>query len=245
MITQFQTPDYLVVGDGRMAKHFCHYLQLLGLPFEKWSRKSSRPLGEAFANHERVVLLITDNAIVDFIQTNARDLEGKLLIHFSGCLVTPLAYGAHPLQTFGSDLYHRDDYLQIPFIIDDNAPPVSQLLPGLNNPTSRIATRQKPLYHSLCVMAGNFTTILWQKFFRDIQALGLPPEFGHGYLDQIAKNLHTDAEHALTGPIARNDLQTIAANINALSGDTFQEVYRAFVNATLGKVAANKISPPS
>ena len=36
---------------------------------------------------------------------------------------------------------------------------------------------------------------------------------------------------ALTGPLARGDAATIAANLTALEGDPFHEVYSAFARA--------------
>ena len=44
-------------------------------------------------------------------------------------------------------------------------------------------------------------------------------------------NIAADAKQALTGPLARNDTNTITANLAALTGDAYQQVYQAFVTA--------------
>src|SRR4029077_8380208 len=93
-------PPFGIVGDGRIARHFLHYFNLLGLPVRSWSRRTSRgdPM-EALAPCRTVLILITDSAIVPFIERWA-DLRDKRLIHFSGSLVTNAAQAAHPLMTF-------------------------------------------------------------------------------------------------------------------------------------------------
>ncbi len=32
-----QVPNYLIIGSGRIARHFSYYLQLLQLPYRQWS----------------------------------------------------------------------------------------------------------------------------------------------------------------------------------------------------------------
>ena len=53
------------------------------------------------------------------------------------------------------------------------------------------------------------------------------------YRDQIFRNIKETPESALTGPIARGDLQTIRNNIEALHGHPLGTIYRAFVTSYL------------
>ena len=81
-------------------------------------------------------------------------------------------------------------------------------------------------------MAGNFSTILWLKLFDELQGrFGIPAAAAHPYLAQDGRNLLADASRALTGPLARGDVATIAANLTALEGDPFHAVYAAFARA--------------
>ena len=82
------------------------------------------------------------------------------------------------------------------------------------------------------MLAGNFTYVLWTKLFSDFESrLGLPREAAIPYLRTIASNLSGGRADALTGPLTRGDSETVAANLAALQGDPFQDVYRAFVQA--------------
>jgi predicted short-subunit dehydrogenase-like oxidoreductase (DUF2520 family) len=80
-------------------------------------------------------------------------------------------------------------------------------------------------------MAGNFSTLLWRKLFDQLERFGVPAEAAHPFLMQTARNVLADAGGALTGPLARGDAATIAANLAALEGDPFREVYSAFARA--------------
>jgi hypothetical protein len=223
-------PLFGIVGSGRVARHFHHYLTLLGFPVCTWSRRAPEPPPpQALASCATVLLLIQDAAIEPFIE-DWPALRSRRLVHFSGSLVTPLAAGAHPLMTFGPDLYALDVYQSIPFVLEAGGAAFEDLLPGLPNPAFAIPAGERPFYHALCVMAGNFSTILWLKLFEEFQTrLNLPPSAAHPYLAQVAGNLMRDSSRALTGPLARGDAQAIAANLGALEGDPFHAVYSAFV----------------
>lgn len=226
-----QQVPYAIIGNGRMARHFAHYLRLLHIPFLQWSRSCSLGLNDVIQASQRILLLINDDAIEDFITANPL-LSRKIVIHCSGKLSTPLAFSAHPLLTFGPQLYNLNTYQKMPFILENRHLGFAELFPELLNPHYIILSEQKALYHSLCVLSGNFTVLLWQKFFKELtQQLAIPAEAGQLYMQQIFANLMQDQANALTGPLVRNDQTTIAANLDALAGDAYQAVYQAFVTA--------------
>jgi hypothetical protein len=221
-----------IVGDGRVATHFQHYFRVLGNPVRAWSRRSEigSPV-ESVAGCETVLLLIQDGEIEPFITRWPALLE-KRLVHFSGSLRTSFAEAAHPLMTFGPDLYDLPTYCSIPFVLDEGATPFDELLPHLPNPWFTIPARERPYYHALCVMAGNFSTLLWLKLFEELHGrYGIPSSAAHPYLAQTAANLRVNPGAALTGPLSRGDQRTIDANLQALAGDPFSGVYAAFVSA--------------
>jgi predicted short-subunit dehydrogenase-like oxidoreductase (DUF2520 family) len=221
-----------IVGDGRVARHFHHYFNLLGLSVRAWSRRvPAPPPPEALASCGTVLLLIRDDAIVTFVDTWPA-LREKQLVHFSGSLVTAVAEGAHPLMTFGMELYDLAAYRSIPFVLDEGGSPFHELLPGLPNPSWTIPATERPYYHALCVMAGNFSALLWVKLLDELGArFGIPASAAHPYIARVAANLMGDPRGALTGPLSRGDTGTIAANLRALEGDPFQAIYSAFVRA--------------
>lgn len=225
-----QVPQYTIIGAGRVARHMCHYFKVLGIAYQQWSRQSPVSVLEKFVKQTpRILILISDSAIEKFILEHPC-LANKTLIHFSGSLQTTHAYACHPLMTFTDSLYDLAPYQQIPFILERGGPTFNELLPELNNPHYLIDADKKALYHALCVVSGNFSTLLWQRCFSLFeQQLDLPTAILQPYLQQITENLITQPHRALTGPLARGDLITMQKNIQALQSTELQGLYRSFI----------------
>ncbi|MFA6037565.1 MAG: DUF2520 domain-containing protein [Legionellales bacterium] len=228
-----QVPYYLIIGDGRMARHMACYFDFLSLSYHTWARRSHdiSQLPDLISKSTHVLILISDNAIDDFICTHLAGTD-KTLVHFSGSLNTTLAHMAHPLMSFTPSVYTHDIYQSIWFVIEQEGPEFSSLLPGVPNAHAAIPTKDKNFYHSLCVLSSNFTCLLWQKLFTTLeQQWQIPSVAAQPILKQVMANLIHNPQSALTGPLARDDQQTIQRNLQALENDAYQEVYQAFVNA--------------
>lgn len=225
--------NYLIIGNGRMAKHFCHYLSLLQIPYQQWSRKThTQDELQAFVEKASHILLLISDASIEAFSRKINTKHKPVLVHFSGQLSLGNVYSAHPLYTFTQELYALDKYLKVPFIIEENSLLFEQLLPGLSNTAHYIPGNLKAYYHAICVLSANFTCILWKKFFNELpNTLGLKSDVGLPYLKQTFENLINNPQGALTGPLARNDEKTIFANMQALKDDPFGQVYEAFVKA--------------
>lgn len=227
----FTASRYGIVGDGRLARHIACYLSLLRIHHRQWSRRTAQDPKRFLDECPVVLVLISEHAIENFIQQHFKATP-PTIVHCSGVLSTPLALGYHPLMSFGPENMTLEEYAAIPFISEQGTPPFPQVFPELKNPHYEIPKGTAPLYHSLAVMAGNFSTILWQKLFRDFQdKLGLPKEAALPYLRQVWRSIAADPDSALTGPLQRGDKATIAKNLKALKGDPFAKVYEAFVRA--------------
>ena len=226
-----QVPYYLIIGNGRVARHFRHYLSLMQIPYLSWHRdKSFTDLQEQLKHATHILLLISDSSIEHFLKENLKT-STAIRIHFSGSHVSQFSHGAHPLMTFDDHQYTLQQYQTIPFIIDDDAPDFDKLLPGLPNPHTRLQKSLKAKYHALCVLSGNFSCMLWQKLFSDLEhELKIPAEMAFPYLKQQTQNLLTNYKTALTGPLVRNDTTTIKNNLHALEHDPFQEIYKSFIS---------------
>jgi len=232
--------NYAIVGGGRLARHFSQYFHLLEIPHTQWARNhqsslntfeqadAEKRLWKTIARAERVLLLVSDNAISTLL-TQYPFLYEKQLIHCSGALSLPGVVGAHPLMTFADRLYELETYQSIPFMLEAGQD-FGEVFPGLSNPNFAINVEEKSRYHAMCVMAGNFSQVLWKEISdRFAQQFDLPAETLHPYLKQVAGNFIQAPESALTGPLARNDQQTIKCNLDSLGGDPLQDLYRAFV----------------
>lgn len=237
---QVPAPTYLIIGSGRVAQHFQCYLSLLQLPFESWSRQQNNAQDLVFFSKKSsvVLLLISDQAIASFVE-QCPFLKEKNLVHFSGALAIEGIHSAHPLMTFTPGCYDLATYQKIPFILSTEGPAFAQLLPGLPNAAYHVPEQLRPYYHALCVLSGNFTALLWQKFFKELEGrFQLPKEVAHPYLQQVMQNLLGSTQQALTGPLMRGDQKTITANLQALESDDFQKIYQAFVEVYQTKKTA-------
>jgi predicted short-subunit dehydrogenase-like oxidoreductase (DUF2520 family) len=226
-----QIPRYLIIGSGRLGAHLSHYFKLSGIDFNAWSRSSSIRLEELAQASDVILLAIKDDAIVDFIDQHP-EIQDKVLVHCSGSLAIEEAFGMHPLLSFGDKLYDLRTYQSFPFVIDFKVSDFKQYFPTILNPVYFIPKEQKAYYHALCVMSGNFTTVLWCKLFKELEErLGIPKQAACPYLESIMNNLISDHTKALTGPLVRGDRATINKNLDALKADSFLPIYQAFITS--------------
>jgi hypothetical protein len=228
-----------IVGDGKVAHHFKHYLNQLGVPVRSWSRRassqeSSNDLAFLFQDCRTVLLLVADPAIDEIAARLSRLLP---LFHFSGSWVSrfPHVHGAHPLMTFGPELYDLETYPKIPFVLEQGAQAAFRAaLPELTNPIYSIPrdAELKARYHAFCSMAGSFSAFLWAKLFSELpRHFDIPPEAAVPFLEQLARNLAghcREPERFFTGPIARRDQIAIEKHLSALGDDPYAAVYRTF-----------------
>jgi hypothetical protein len=236
--------SYLIIGNGRVARHFAQYFRLCSLPFDTWSRSdgaSAQTLEDKIAASSHVLLAISDRSIVPFFEAHENVLHEKTTLHFSGMISDPRIIGAHPLMTFADadNLYDLETYRKIAFVVEKNRASndrtFDEILPRLTNLSHSIASEKKALYHALCVMTGNFTVMLWEFARLHMQNhVGIDSTVLTPYLQQTATNLaRQSATSVLTGPIARGDHATVAAHLAALEQTedclAAADLYRSFV----------------
>lgn len=234
---------YGLLGSGRLARHLAHYLQAEGRNVRRWARKPVREantidpaecadaeerLRTLVAECSHILLLLSDDAIGPFVARHGF-LAEKTLIHCSGARTICGVNGAHPLMTFGPELYVLERYRAVPFVTDAEGLSFPELFPGLPNPHYTLPTEKKALYHAYCVVSGNFTGLLWERVFAEFESrLGLPKQVLIPYMEQVFANL-ARADGVVTGPLVRRDRETIARNLAALEGTALRDVYEAFL----------------
>lgn len=229
-----QKRQCLLIGDGRLARHLQFYLSSSGLDWLQWKRQEGFSKLETLIQNldsPLVLLAVSDRAIENL----ARKLPlSWVKFHFSGALFTPLAFGVHPLMTFGFSLYPRKFYDEIPLIVDQAASKLPEIQ-SLPNPIRALDSQNKPLYHSLCHLAGNYPKWIWAEVFRTLEdKLDVPREFFKVFLEESLKQSLNQQADLQTGPFGRADLETIQGHLASLqpfpilkkSYDSFYESFQ-------------------
>lgn len=221
---------YLIVGGGKLARHFLHYFNLVGIHYLSCTRKNLSEFVKLSENVDRILLLIRNDEIESFIKEHKNKIASqKIWIHCSGVLSIDEAESAHPLASFSNVLFDKQFYSTIPFITEKGRKNFRELFPQLHNPSFEINKGQKEIYHAWCSMAGNFTTILWQNFFSFLQKdLHLQLNVAYPFLFTISQNL-IHANDPLTGPLKRGDSETIELHLRLLKDSPMEDVYKSFV----------------
>jgi len=233
-------PSILLIGNGRLARHLAHdWAQALPqYRLERWNRSQS--IAELYHHIPKasvIALAISDSALNEFVRLHHSINSTAHWIHFSGALEVANATGFHPLMSFGPELYEPQVYRQIPYVTVSKSThksgvssewPASFTLP---NPLYAIASEQKALYHALCVLSANFSTLLWAKAQTEFEKLGLDPLILKPISEITSRNVFRDRNSALTGPLIRKDVETQQKNLLALKDDPFHGIYLAFQKA--------------
>ncbi|AMA73714.1 MULTISPECIES: Rossmann-like and DUF2520 domain-containing protein [Aneurinibacillus] len=193
---------------------------------------------------ERVTEEIVDSGI---------HIAGKLIFHMSGAgtseLLAPLtAKGAlvaslHPLQTFADGESGARAMEEAMFSIEGEAAAVEMLSAWLDELGRRyfvIDARQKPLYHAAASIASNGLVGVIDYALELMKLVGIEEEQALPALVPLIKTtVQNVAEkgtvRALTGPVARGDVATVATHITAIQGcaSHFVPGYRALGQMTL------------
>jgi hypothetical protein len=222
----------LIVGSGRLATHLSHWMTLQNSENTKykilnWDRGQDPHLIRTFIQQADLIwLAIADSALVSFYEKYLLGFDHFKVVHFSGALHDPRMISAHPLMTFGFELYPEDIYKKIQFAIT-GCETLSEVLPGFQNQYFTLPAEQKPLYHALCVVSGNLPQLLWSETSKVCHENKIPFSAFELLMRQSLENFLTNGEKALTGPFARNDMTTIEKNKAALP-QSLKNIYSQF-----------------
>ncbi len=184
----------------------------------------------------------------------ANSLQGKTFFHCSGSLgleeLQPLAeLGAeigslHPLQSFASaDVSFQGIYMAVDGM--PNAQETGQAIAELlGAQVFVVPAAERKAYHAAACFASNYV-VAAMAVAQELMSKWTPtPEAGLAALlalfDGTARNLHQSklAREALTGPIARGDINTVKAHLAVLP-PKIAEVYKALGKETICLAEAN------
>jgi predicted short-subunit dehydrogenase-like oxidoreductase (DUF2520 family) len=246
--SKVQTRIFGIAGDGRVARHLRDYFRLKQIPFREWSRRAEAEARvpaahEALSGCAVVLILLKDSAIENWFRAFENNLSGArpIFVHFSGTLRVEGVEAWHPLMSFAkAQTYDLKTYESLAFVGSRGAKPFEEVFPELRNPHYTLSEGQRAFYHALCVLAGNFSVMLWRKLFEGFELeLGLPRDAAYPYMAQVFANTISNPVDALTGPLQRKDTSTLNADLRALDSDSFRGVFEAFVKTQIPDFGQN------
>jgi predicted short-subunit dehydrogenase-like oxidoreductase (DUF2520 family) len=110
---------------------------------------------------------------------------------------------------------------------------------------ARIRDGDRARYHAAAVIAGNLATGLLQLGVDELVRIGVDGDVARQALARLLMSTATRAiavplGAALTGPVARGDVDTVARHLAVLDDETTREVYRL-----LTRVLVERVQPPA
>ncbi len=188
--------------------------------------------------------------------------SGAVVLHASGSHTPPelqlLTEQGHPTGTFHplvplADPARGPDRLRGCWVGIDGAPAAMTrariLARALGAHVLEIPSGRKTEYHAAAVLAANFPVVLVSLAERVLGDIGLPPDrardaLGHLLLATAENVRAAGASQALTGPVARGDVETVRAHLGALVHvPEARAVYAALSRAALPMAAARGTDP--
>jgi predicted short-subunit dehydrogenase-like oxidoreductase (DUF2520 family) len=248
-----------LIGAGRAGTALGAALAVAGHPLVGLTARSnaSRERAARLLPHVPVLTAdeVTDRADVvlvavpdDLIEEVVRQVpltSGQYVVHLSGAhglkalrgtAATPVAL--HPAMTFPGGVVSLDGVMFTATAPDQARELVERLVKAVGGQVQWVAEEQRALYHAGLVHGANHLTTLVT------QALGVLREAGvadpvatlRSLVTATLDNTLRSGHHALTGPIARGDVDTVAAHLAGLrqlpptrTASTYAELARATV----------------
>ncbi|MFZ6687217.1 Rossmann-like and DUF2520 domain-containing protein [Undibacterium sp. SXout11W] len=186
----------------------------------------------------------------------------SIVFHCSGAkasteLVAAIEAGAavasiHPVASFADPQHVAENFEGTICSIEGDQRALVVLLPALDAigaQVAEISAETKLLYHAGSVFASNYLVTLLDTALLAYQAAGIPPELALAMAEPLARqsmeNVFTlGAAQALTGPIARGDMQTVARQQEVVAGWDVKagDLYQAFTPPTQALAARKNYS---
>lgn len=212
-----------------------------------------------------ILLTVPDDAVSDVVAHLADvDGQGRAFVHTSGALdasvLAPLAsHGAmigslHPVYPFADVDAAVRGLPGATFAVEADDARLMDWLVGvvalLNGRVLVIPPGTKARYHAALVLASNYTVTLYAVAESLLAGLGAEPDTVRGALNPLVQaTIENLVAHgipaALTGPLVRADVGTIAAHLRALEAvdPRLADVYRELARLSYPMLVARGVLP--
>lgn len=204
-----------------------------------------RSAAEVARGAELVIVATPDAAIADAASAIGPALEpGALVVHLSGaCTLDELdklrlarpdtrVGSLHPLQSLPSPAVGTAR-LAGSWCAVDGPDDVDRLARSLGMRPFRVDPARRAAYHAAACVASNHLVALLGQVSRLAESASVPPEALLPLVRATVDNVESlGAPAALTGPVARGDVDTVVRHLDALPADE-HDTYRSLASAAL------------
>lgn len=205
---------------------------------------------DCFSDLEKLVrvsdtlFITTPDAVIgsvwDCIIKNNMSVQNKIVCHFSGALSSDVftdsqSTGAsvcsiHPMLAFSDKLTSYRIPANTFFALEGDEKAVSalkSLFENLGNTVCRIDKSEKSLYHTAASVLSNELVALLDMGYSLLEQCGFSRDEAvratqNLVLGNVKSVLENGCVNALTGPVERNDLQTVKKHVESLKGEDRQ-----------------------
>ncbi|MGI9621453.1 MAG: DUF2520 domain-containing protein [Acidimicrobiales bacterium] len=222
-------PSARIIGLGRAGSSFAAALVAVGWNVHGVAR--GEPVSRAAADVD-LVLICTPDAVVE---TVAHSIEpGSAVVgHVAGSLGLGVLgahdrrAGIHPLLALPNAEVGADRLLNSGWFAVAGDPIAAEVVVGFGGRSFSVADADRPIYHAAACIAANHVVALMGQTERLAETIGVPLE---AYIDLARSSIENVADlgpaHALTGPAARGDTETIRLHLESLP-EAERDAYRA------------------
>lgn len=186
------------------------------------------------------------------LDESALPFQNKIICHFSGSLSSAVFSGiedtgavgcsVHPMYAFSDKFTSFQKLNTVWFTMEGQEEALSvmeKILTSMGNQVLKIASDKKALYHCSASIVSNFVVALVQTGLDMLERCGISEKmgrelFGPLICNNIESMLCSGCEAALTGPIERNDCQTVKKHLEILCAEYGKESRESMVYRLLG-----------
>lgn len=208
--------------------------------------KAYRDIGQLVKGSDTLLITTPDSeigAVWDCI--TSEELRGKVICHFSGSLSSRVfsgieAVGAtgcsiHPMFAFSDRFHSYQTFSSACITMEGQKEALDKMQPlfeQLGHKVLVVRAEDKMKYHAAAALASNYMIGLFRVSLSLLQDCGFSEKDSRGLLQPLVTNnvqamLEKPLTEALTGPVERNDLQTVQGHLEVLHGENAEQVYRS------------------
>ena len=190
-----------------------------------------KDLKELVLNCDTLFLTVNDDSIKDIVdELISLNVKNKILIHTSGSLSSSVfkelklnndCYSIHPIYAFNSKYESYKKLDDIYFTLEGSNNHLDELKELFNNKIVVIDEDKKKKYHLACSMISNMVCGIVDIAEDIFKSVGI--EDSNIYMPLFMNNINNIIKYgpvnSLTGPIIRNDIETVKGHIDNLDSN--------------------------